>query len=658
VNRLAGETSPYLRQHTENPVDWFPWGSEAFTAASELDRPILLSVGYSACHWCHVMAHESFENAEIAAQMNDGFVNVKVDREERPDVDAIYMDAVTSLTGRGGWPMTVFCTPDGRPFHAGTYWPDTPRGGMASFPQVLSAIVKAWAEDRQDLDGMADRLTATMARQAEMEPAAAPPGPETLAGASDQMLAVHDDEWGGFGGAPKFPQAMNLEALLRNIAHTGNPEPTRVLTTTLDAMASGGMYDHLGGGFSRYSVDRYWLVPHFEKMLYDNALLSRAYLHGWQVLGHDRWRQVASECIEYVLRDLRHPDGGFLSAEDADSEGVEGRFHVWSEAEVREVCGSDADAAIAWYGVTGAGNFEGASILHRPVRGDLLRPDDVERARQALFARREARVRPGLDDKVLTEWNGLMLATLADAAMATGKSDWLEPARANGDFLCRVLQRPDGRWLRSWQADGGARHLGYAADHAAMIDGLTRLGEATGEIRWTEAAVSTAEVLLALFSDLDNGGFHTTGSDAEALVMRPKDLMDNAQPSANSLAAVALLRLGALVGEKRYTEAAEGVLRLLGDRVTGHPTAFGHLLGAVDLFHSGITEVVIPGVRPDLVEVVQRAYLPNVVLASGERGDGPLWEGREDGLAYVCRNYTCLAPVDSVEALRETLDLT
>ena len=334
---------------------------------------------------------------------------------------------------------------------------------------------------------------------------------------------------------------------------------------------------------------------------------------------------------------------------------MEGKFHVWSEAEVREVCGSDADAAVAWYGVSAGGNFEGANILHRPVRGDLKRPDEVEKARRALFERRESRIRPGLDDKVLTEWNGLMLGTLAEAAMATGRADWLEAARVNGDFLCGVLQRPGDRWLRSWQADGGARHLGYAADHAAMVDGLTRLGEATGEARWTEAAVSTADVLLELFSDANNGGFHTTGSDAEALVMRPKDLMDNAQPSANSLAAVALLRLGALVGDRRYTEAAEGVLSLLGDRVTEHPTAFGHLLGAVDLFHSGITEVVVTGDRPDLVEVVQRAYLPSVVLAWGERGDGPLWEGRQDGLAYVCRDYACLAPVDSVKDLKQAL---
>ena len=655
MNLLSDETSPYLRQHADNPVHWYPWGPLAMAAAVERDVPILLSVGYSACHWCHVMAHESFEDPVIAATMNEGFVNVKVDREERPDVDSIYMDAVTSLTGRGGWPMTVFCHPDGRPFHGGTYWPDRPRGGMPSFPQVLAAVSEAWQNRRDDLDGMGDRLTVTMGRHAEVEPSDAPPGPRTLAGAAVHMVQVHDLEWGGFGGAPKFPQAMNLEALLRHIATTGDIPANLILTRTLDAMASGGIYDHLGGGFSRYSVDRYWLVPHFEKMLYDNALLARAYLHGWQVLGHDHWRQVASETIEYVLRDLRHPDGGFLSAEDADSEGVEGKFYVWSEAEVREVCGVDADAAVSWYGMSENGNFEGANILHRPVRGDLSRPDDVERARQALFARREARVRPGLDDKVLTEWNGLMLATLADAAMAMGREDWMEAARTNGDFLCRTLQRADGRWLRSWQANGGARTLGYAADHAAMVDGLTRLGEATGEARWTEAAICSADVLLERFSDDANGGFHMTGSDAEALVRRPKDLMDNAQPSANSLAAVGLLRLGALVGDSRYTEAAEGVLRLLGDRVAKHPTAFGHLLGAVDLFHSGITEVVVTGDRPDLVAAAGGTWRPNVVLSWGERIPGPLWEGRDGDRAWVCRDFACRAPVDTPDGLRAEL---
>ena len=424
-------------------------------------------------------------------------------------------------------------------------------------------------------------------------------------------------------------------------------------------MASGGMYDQLAGGFARYSVDPWWLVPHFEKMLYDNALLARTYLHGWRVLGHQRWLQVATETIDYVLTDLRHPDGGFFSAEDADSEGVEGTFYVWSEDEIREVCGNlgegEAESAIEWYGVTGPGNFEGANILHRPVRGDLVRPAPVELARRALLDRREQRIRPGLDDKVLTEWNGLMLATLSEAAMAVGREDWLNAARSNADFLCRTLRRDDGRWLRSWQADAGAHTLGYAADHAAMVDGLTRLGEASGEARWTEMAVSTADVLLDRFLDATHGGFHSTGHDAEALVRRPKDLMDNAQPSANSLAAVALLRLGALVGDARYTEAAEGVLRLLGEQLGAHPTAFGHLLGAADLFHTGITEIVVTGDRPDLVVAAADTWRPNVVLAWGEPFGGPMWEGRDGDRAWVCRNFACKAPVDTPDALRAAL---
>ena len=664
MNLLAGQSSPYLRQHADNPVDWYPWGPEAIAAAAERDVPILLSVGYSACHWCHVMAHECFENTEIAATMNAGFVNVKVDREERPDIDSIYMDAVTALTGRGGWPMTVFCHPDGRPFHGGTYWPDQPRGGMPSFPQVLDAVTKAWAIRRDDLDGLGDRLTASMARHGDLPAGETPPPPDALATAVGHLSDQHDDEWGGFGGAPKFPQAMSLEALLRHMSarHAAGRTDRRaveVATTTLDAMASGGMYDQLAGGFARYSVDPWWLVPHFEKMLYDNALLARTYLHGWRVLGHQRWLQVATETIDYVLADLRHPDGGFFSAEDADSEGAEGTFYVWSEDEMREVCEGlgqgVAESAIEWYGVTGQGNFEGANILHRPVRGDLVRPEPVERARRALLDRREHRVRPGLDDKVLTEWNGLMLATLSEAAMAVGREDWLNAARSNADFLCRTLRRDDGRWLRSWQADAGAHTLGYAADHAAMVDGLTRLGEASGEARWTETAVSTADVLLDRFLDVDHGGFHSTGHDAEALVRRPKNLMDNAQPSANSLAAVALLRLGALVGDARYNEAAEGVLRLLGEQVGAHPTAFGHLLWAVDLFHTGITEVVVTGDRPDLVVAAADTWRPNVVLAWGEPFGGPMWEGRDGDRAWVCRNFACKAPVDTPDALRAAL---
>ena len=655
MNRLASESSPYLRQHATNPVNWFPWGDEAFAEARGRDVPVLLSIGYSSCHWCHVMAHESFEDRDTAALMNDGFVNVKVDREERPDVDGVYMTAVTTLTGRGGWPMTVFCHPDGRPFHGGTYWPDRPRGGMPSFSQILIAVREAWADRRSDLDDAGSRLTAAIARQADISPDDAPPPKGTFQSAALQLVAQHDSVWGGFGGAPKFPQAMGLETLLRYVLATGDPTALEVVTTTLDAMASGGIYDHLGGGFSRYSVDDRWLVPHFEKMLYDNALLSRAYLHAWQVTGHDRWFQVASETIDYVRRDLRHPGGGFYSAEDADSEGVEGKFYIWSEEEIREVCGGDTEAALSWYGVTPEGNFEGANILIRPERGALIRPDDVERSRVALFRQRDRRIRPGLDDKVLTEWNGLMLSTLAEAAAATGRTDWLEDAVSNAQFLWENLRRDDGRWMRSWQAEGGAQHLGYAADHAAMVDGLVRLGEATGEARWTDMAVDTADTLLTRFSDQYNGGFFTTGNDAETLITRPKDVFDNAHPSANSLAALALLRLGALTGEGRFTDAAESVLRLLGRNAVRQPTAFGRLLEAIDLFHSGTTEVVVTGERADLVSAVISSYRPNTVLAWGERRPGPLWDGREGNLAWVCQDRTCTAPVDSVEALLANL---
>ena len=651
MNRLAGESSPYLRQHADNPVDWHPWGDDAFAEARRTSRPVLLSVGYSACHWCHVMAHESFEDPETADLMNRWFVSVKVDREERPDVDAIYMDAVTTLAGRGGWPMTVFLDPEGLPFHAGTYWPKRERGGMPSFRQVLTAVHEAWTDRRDDLTEMGSRVLDRMAIHADLEPGEHLPPINTLEQAVGVLRSQHDPHWGGFGGAPKFPQTMSLEALLRRQVAAPDPSLAGVIETTLDAMASGGMADQVGGGFARYSVDERWLVPHFEKMLYDNALLARTYLHAWQVLGHDRWLQVAEEAIGYVLRDLRLPGGGFAAAEDADSEGVEGRFYVWSESQVRAASGPDADEAITWYGVSPEGNFEGANILHRPVRGDLLRPSGVERARQALFDVRELRVRPGLDDKVLTEWNGLMLATLAEAAAATGREDWLMTARENADFLLTHLRREDGRWLRSWQSEAGARHLGYAADHAAMVDALTRLGEATGEARWTDEAISSADLLRDLFTDRVNGGFFTTGDDAERLVTRPKDVLDNAHPSANSLAAVALLRLGALTGERRYTEAAESVLLLLGRLVADHPTAFGHLLGAVDLLHAGITEVVVTGQRPDLVEAVRGTYRPNLVLAWGEPRPGPLWDGRDGDRAWVCRDFACRAPVDDVESL-------
>ena len=647
MNRLADETSPYLRQHADNPVDWYAWGDDAFAAARLRDVPILLSVGYSACHWCHVMAHESFEDPAVAVVMNELFVNVKVDREERPDVDAVYMEAVQAMTGHGGWPMTVFLAPDGRPFFGGTYFPPTARHGLPGFVDLLRAVDDAWRTRREELLGQADQLTAELGRAALLTAGddASLPGVDALQGAYTQLSASFDREWGGFGRAPKFPQTDNVELLLRSYAHNSSDTTLEMVTTTLDAMASGGMYDHVGGGFHRYSVDAFWMVPHFEKMLYDQAQLVRAYLHGWQVTGRNAWLQVVSETIGYVLRDLRDDAGGFYSAEDADSEGEEGRFYVWRIEELLDVAG---DAAAAWYGATKSGNFEGRNILHRPVRGDLVRPPEVESARRRLFDAREQRVRPGLDDKVLTEWNALMISALAEAGAAAGRSEWIDAAESCASFLLSSLRRQsDGRWLRSWQSSGGARVLAYAADHAALVDAFTRLYEATGRARWIDAACDTADALLTLFWDAERGGVFTTGHDAERLVTRAKDVLDNATPSANSMAAVALLRLAALTGRDDYRSRGDDVLRLLSAPLERHPSAFSHLLGAVDFVTSGAREIVVAGDRRDLVDVVQRAFTPGAVLAWGERWPSPLWDGRVDGNAYVCEHFACRAPVST-----------
>ena len=656
MNRLAKETSPYLRQHADNPVDWQPWGDSAFAEARERDVPILISIGYSACHWCHVMAHESFEDPAVAEVMNRVFVTVKVDREERPDVDDIYMEATQAMTGQGGWPMTVVCTPDGRPFFAGTYFPKERRGGMIGFVELCERIEELWQTRRDELLDQADQLTASLGRSALVQPADDLPTVAELDAAVRALLAASDPEWGGLGGAPKFPQPMAQEALLAAAARGDQQALTRV-RTTLDAMAAGGIYDHLGGGFARYSVDNVWLVPHFEKMLYDNALLIRLYARGWVLTGQERFRQVLSESIAYLLRDLRHPDGGFFSAEDADSEGEEGKFYVWTEEQVRDVLGDAAGPALEWWGVRPGGNFEhGTTILNRMhARGTLARPEPIEVARAALFEERATRVRPGLDDKVLTEWNAYAIAALAEAGAVAQEPTWIEAAVTAADFLLAHLRRSDGRWLRSWQAEAGARHLAYATDHGALVDAFTRLAEATGQARWLTEARAAADALLDLFWDADLGGVFTSGRDAEALIARPKDLMDNATPGANGLAAVGLLRLAALTGDEGYRERGFDIVRLLGPMAVQHPTAFGHVLAAVDLAVRGTTEIVVAGDRPDLVDVVRSTFLPNAVLAWGERTDGPLWEGRDDGKAYVCRSYTCQLPAEDPETLAAQL---
>jgi hypothetical protein len=541
------------------------------------------------------------------------------------------MEVVQALTGQGGWPMTVFLAPDGRPFFGGTYFPPEGRHGLPAFADLCRAVADAWRDRRDDLLGQAEGLTARLQQAGLGAGTGDLPGTDALAGVAATVAEQFDAEWGGFGRAPKFPQAMTLDLLLRL---------------------------HVGGGFARYSVDAFWMVPHFEKMLYDQALLVRAYLHAWQVTGEARYRQVLDETIGYVLRDLRAPEGGLYSAEDADAEGEEGRFSVWRPDEIRAACGEDVEAAegaIGWYGVTAAGNFEGANILHRPVRGDLLRPPAVEAARAAMFEARERRVRPGLDDKVLAEWNGLFLSALAESAAATGDERWRAAAVACGEFLLGNLRRDDGRWLRAWQAEAGARHLAYAADHAALVDAFTRLAELTGEARWTEAAVATADALLELFWDEASGGFFTTGHDAEALVARQQDLLDNATPAANSNAALALARLAALTGDDRYADVARTVVGRLAGPALQHPTALANLLAAADLLASPALEVVVTGDRPDLVAAVQRRWLPGAVLAWGEPTGSPLWEGRAEGRAYVCESYACKQPVDTVAALEAQL---
>ena len=661
MNRLADETSPYLRQHRDNPVDWYPWGADAFAAAEQRNVPILLSVGYSACHWCHVMAHECFEDVEVATRMNELFVNVKVDREERPDVDAVYMDAVQALTGRGGWPMTVFMMPDRQPFYGGTYFP------KPQFLALLTAVDDAFRnkpdELRQNIGALAKAIDTTAA----IEPADELPDVTHLNTAIQGLGRAFDPDWGGFGQAPKFPSTFHLELMLRAYMTTAAEAPRDIVATTLDAMASGGMYDHIGGGFARYSVDREWLVPHFEKMLYDQALLVRTYLHGLVVVGRTPWRQVLGETITYVLRQLRHPDGGFYSAEDADSpdaggHGVEGLFHTWTPDEARAAMAELPDdvqtAALDWFGITAEGNFEGRSIPNRlGARGELERPPHIEAARRALFTARERRRRPGLDDKVLTEWNALFLSALAEAGAAFGQQEWLDAAVANGEFLLRELRRPNGRWWRSWQADGDpqARHDALAADHAALVDAFTRLGEATGQARWIHEAVAVADTMLEWFWDPVNGGLYTTAEDAEALIVRQKDLVDNATPSANSTAAIALYRLAALTGEQRFANHADRILQLIGGILGDTVGNYSNALLAVDLRRRGITEVGIVGDRADLVRIAHTVWRPDTVLAWGEPYESPLWHGRSDGFGYVCREYTCQAPQDTAEGFLEAL---
>jgi uncharacterized protein YyaL (SSP411 family) len=685
VNRLIAETSPYLLQHAHNPVDWYPWGPEALERARAEDKPILLSVGYSACHWCHVMAHESFEDSETAALMNKWFINIKVDREERPDIDAIYMQAVQTMTGRGGWPMTVFLTPDGRPFYGGTYFPSTSRYGMPSFRQVLQAIADAWQERRRELELAGDRLGEALNRNAAILPAITPLGPDALDRAVRGILRSHDPGEGGFGQAPKFPQPMILEFLLQSHRLGGDSEALQAVSLTLTKMARGGIYDQLGGGFHRYSTDNRWLVPHFEKMVYDQSQLARVYLHAWQVTDNRFFRTITEEILDYVVREMSDPAGGFYSTQDADSEGVEGKFFVWTLDEIRQVLGNDAqsDAFMAAYGVTPGANFEGKNILE--FVGELDERAALAEARGRLLESRERRVHTGRDEKVLASWNGLMLAAFAEAARTLDRADYRRVAERNADFLLNELRQENGRLLRTWKA-GEARLNGYLEDYACLIQGLLELYQSTFEPRWFVAAQELAETMIARFQASDGlqpqpetqlpgnaggiAGFYDTSDDHETLVTRPRALQDNATPSGNAMAVTVLLKLAGFTNDLRYVEIAHRALAQMQSMMAQYPLGFGQWLQALAYALSQPREIAILG-RHDsadtqaLLSVVRDGYRPFQVVALGSPDMQPRAVPllRERGLvggraaAYVCRDFACQAPVTTPQALGELLDI-
>jgi uncharacterized protein len=682
ANRLADETSPYLLQHAENPVDWFPWGEEALGRARAEDLPILLSVGYSACHWCHVMERESFEDADTAAYMNANFVCVKVDREERPDVDAIYMEAVQAFTGQGGWPMTVFLDPEGVPFYGGTYFPPDNAHGMPSFRMVMEAVLEAYRDKRDEIRERAATTVGRLEALAKLEPSGVPDA-AALDGALATLLTRADRTNGGFGSAPKFPPASSLELILgREAASRAGGDAGAAGTRsvgldhvelTLDAMLAGGIYDQLGGGFARYAVDSAWQVPHFEKMLYDNGLLARAYLHGYQVLGHARYRRVCEETLDWLLREMRGPESGFYSAYDADSEGVEGKFYVWTPAEIRAVLAGDGagaaaiggradpDAILAYYGVTDAGNFEGKNILHLAEGAAATPPPGLDAARAALLAARAERVPPGLDDKRLASWNALAIAALAEAGAVLGRPDYLEAAAACAEFVLGQMRDEDGRLLRTYK-DGRAHLNAYLEDHAFMVEALLVLYEAGFDPRWFAAARELAETMIERFADPERGGFFSTSADHESLIARRKEVGDHPIPAGQSAAALGLLRLAALSGERAFADRALGVVALFGEPAVTHPDSFAHFLRALDFHLARTREVALVGADLESLEaIVRAAFRPNVVLAAGPAGatEPPLLDARTEiggePAAYVCEGFTCNLPVTDPAALKSEL---
>lgn len=651
TNRLSRETSPYLLQHAHNPVDWYPWGPEALERAKAEDKPIFLSIGYAACHWCHVMERESFEDASTAAVLNAGFVPIKVDREERPDLDAIYMDAVQQMTGGGGWPMSVFLTPSGAPFYGGTYFPDTARHGLPAFRDVLEGVSEAWRERRDEVERSAAGLAQAITPATHSHGEAVELPPRVLDEALAQVEAGFDARTGGWGGAPKFPQSMTIEFLLRLSVRSGADDhrPLAIARRSLDAMAAGGIYDHLGGGFARYATDRIWLVPHFEKMLYDNAQLARAYVHAWQLTRDARYRQTAQETLAFVERDLLTADGGFAASLDADTQGEEGATYVWSLSEIEALLGDDAAEFGRVYGVTADGNWEGHTILSRVADGD---EQQLKPARDKLLAARQKRPQPARDDKVLTAWNGLMIAAFADAAAAFDEPRYAGVAARAADLLLTNVRDGDGRLRRSWK-DGRALHAGTLEDYTHLADGLLALYQATFDERWFVAARELMDTVLEHFAD-EQGGFFDTADDHEALITRPKGLQDNAIPSGGAMATEVLLRLAAFTGEGKYRTAAEKALSTVVPYLSRYPTGFAQWLNAYAFALGDVVEIAIagdptaPGTHA-LLETVRATYRPFAVVAAGADGALPLLADRPQrdskSTAYVCRNFACRAPV-------------
>jgi len=685
VNRLIHETSPYLRQHAHNPVDWYPWGDEAFDRARREDKPILLSIGYSACHWCHVMERESFENEEIARLMNEHFVNVKVDREERPDLDAIYMSAVQALTGHGGWPLTVFLTPEGVPFYGGTYFPPVDRHGLPAFPRVLRAVAEAYRTRRGEIEKAGRELLAHLRAMNTWTPTEHALTPDILDSAYRTLIEQFDATFGGFGRAPKFPAPMVLEFLLRMYLRTGDDFAREMVERTLVRMARGGIYDHVGGGFHRYAVDAQWLIPHFEKMLYDNALLAHTYLAAYQITENVFYREIVEETLDYVLREMTDPQGGFYAAQDADSEGEEGKFYVWTPAEIRAVLGErEGEIVCRYFGVTDVGNFEGKNVLSVPRDPEVIARLEgltvselmalIRRARQALRVHREQRIKPLRDEKIIAAWNGLMLRSFARAALVLERDDYYQAARRNAEFLLTALRRDGGLWHTF--AQGVAKIPAYQDDYACIIDGLLALYETDFDPRWFREALALTEVMLERFWDAEQGGFFSTSAEHGDVLVRLKEAFDNATPSGNSVAAEVFLRLYHFTGDAAYWERAQTILRLFADAMRRHPYGFGRVLCALDLALAPAQEIALVGdsEAPEtraLRRHLATRYLPHAVVAFCRFGDEeaprliPLLRDREplrdpEGhpapcTAYVCENFVCHQPVTRVEELDRRL---